>query len=261
MSRRRGGGRKAPGLAPVYEGPEVLTALLERAGSPHDAEEVAAVFVRAQKSGEPRAVVIPGLFLDEPHFESPDEAQRLYGNLFGLWARIAAGLGPHDDAPVVAAPLPPPPLPERGATPGDTLPPWLVEAVWRHLAALPARELQRRKDRFQNVQPDVVAWLEATPLPEAGALSAMDLAFESWAMFDEAFGDRLGTVEYRNLRELEKEPPSVENTQPALAAYVDEQLENLADEDADFGAAERAHVEKVIAAMVSAFTDAIRQPS
>jgi hypothetical protein len=240
----------------------VLTALLERAGSPHDAEEVAAVFARAKKSGEPRSAVIPALFPEEPHFESPEAAQRLYGNLFALWARIAAGLGPHDDAPdLVAEPPPPPPLPERGTTPGDTLPADLVEAVWRHLAALPPRELQRRRDRFQNVQPDVVAWLEATPLPEAGALAAMDLAFESWAMFDEAFGDRLSAVEYRDLRELEKEPPSVEDTQPALAGYVDEQLDNLADEDADFGAAERAQVEKVLAAMVSAFTDAVRQPS
>lgn len=261
MSRRRVKPRKAPSLAPVYEGPEVLSALLERAGSPHDAEEVAATFVRAQKAGEPRSVVIPALFPEEPRFDSPESAQRLYANLFGLWARIAAGLGAHDDAPEVMAEPPPPPLPERGATPGDTLPPWLVEAVWRHLAALPARELQRRKDRFQNVQPDLVAWLEATPLPETGTLSAMDLAFESWAMFDEAFGDRLAAVEYRSLRELEKEPPSIEDCQPALATYVDEQLDNLADEDADFGHAERAQVEKVLAAMVSAFTDAVRQPS
>lgn len=261
MTRRRGGGRKSPGLAPVYEGPEVLSALLERAGSPHDAEEVAGIFVRAQKSGEPRSVVIPALFPDEPHFESPDAAQRLYANLFGLWARLAAGLGAHDDAPEVTAEPPPPPLPERGAIAGDTLPPWLVEAVWRHLAALPQRELQRRRDRFQNVQPDLVAWLEATPLPQAGALSAMDLAFESWAMFDEAFGERLATVEFRALRELEKEPPRLADTQPALAAYVDEQLDNLADEDASFGATERAQVEKALAALVSALTDAVRQPS
>lgn len=261
MTRKRARTGKSPGITPVYEGPEVLTALLERAGSPHDAEEVAAIFVRAHRAGEPRSAVIPALFPEEPRFDSPEAAQRLYSNLFGLWARIALGLGVHGDAPEVVPEPAPPPLPERGATPGDTLPPWLVEAVWRHLAALPPRELQRRKDRFQHVQPDVVAWLEATPLPESGALSAMDLAFESWSMFDEAFGDRLGTVELRTLRELEKEPPGIPDTQPALAAYVEEQLDNLSEEDPDFGAAERAQVEKVLAAMISAFTDAVRQPS
>ena len=37
--RRRGGGGQggAAGISPVYEGPEVLTELLLRAGSPHDA--------------------------------------------------------------------------------------------------------------------------------------------------------------------------------------------------------------------------------
>ena len=65
MSRRRGGGSGAPGgIAPVYEGPDVLTALLSRAGSPHDADAVAEIFSRAQGAGEPRAAVIPGLFTD-----------------------------------------------------------------------------------------------------------------------------------------------------------------------------------------------------
>ena len=50
-------------------------------------------------------------------------------------------------------------------------------------------------------------------------------------MFDQAFGERLGAVEYRELRALEKEPPPLEASQPALAAYVAEQLDMLADED------------------------------
>ncbi len=264
MKGRRGGkAREAPaGIVPAYEGPEVLTALLERAGSPHDAEEVAAVFARAHASGEPRSAVIPGLFPEEPHFDSPDAARRLYGNLFGLWARVSAGLGPHDDAPdVVPEPPPPPPLPERGSIAGDTVPGEIVEATWRNLAAASPREVQRRRDRFANVQPDVAAWLEATPLPSAGALAATDLVFETWAMFDQAFGERLDAVEYKLLRELDKEPPVLEETQPAIAAYVEEQLDNLADEDPGFGEEERAQVEKVLAAIAMAFTDSVRQPS
>jgi hypothetical protein len=265
VSRRRGAGKgdEAPaGIAPVYEGPEVLSALLDRAGSPHDAEDVAAAFARALAKGEARSSVIPGLFPDEPRFDGPDDARRLYGNLFGLWARLEAGLGTHDDAPAVAAdPSAPPPLPERGSAAGDTVPGDLVEGVWRHLAALPPRELQRRRDRFENVQPDLAAWLDAAALPQPGALAAVDLAFEAWAMLDQAFGDRLGAASHRDLRELEKEPPPLEDRQPAIAAYVAEQLDNLADEDPAFRAEERAQVEKVLAAVVSALTEAVRLPS
>ena len=267
MSRRRGGGRGAGadatgGLAHVYEGPEVLGELLRRAGSPHRADEVAAIFRRAHDVGEPRALVIPGLFPAEPHFDSPDAARRLYGNLFGLWDRISAGLGAHDDAPeLVPEPPPPPPMPERGSAEGDDLEPDLIDAVWRDLAAAAPRDVQRRRDRFANAQPDLVAWLEGSPLPDSGGLAAMDLAFESWAMFDQAFGDRLGPVDYRDLRELEREPPPLEETQPALATYVMEQLDNLADEDPAFGAAERAQVERVLASASAALTDAIRRPS
>jgi hypothetical protein len=263
-NRRRSarGDDAAAGIAPVYEGPEVLSALLERAGSPHDAADVSEKFARAQAAGEPRSAVIPALFPEEPHFESPEAARRLYGNLFGLWARLAAGLGPHDDAPeVVPEPPPPPPLPTRGIAPGRAVPGEIVDAVWRHLAAAPPREVQRRRDRFQNVQPDLLAWLEAAPLPESGALAAVDLAFEAWAMIDQAFGDRLDAVAYRELRAREQEPSPMEESQPAIAAYAAEQLDILADEDPAFGAAERAQVEKVLAAVVSALTAAVHEPS
>lgn len=265
---RRGGGRGGAGggppggLAHVYEGPAVLTELLRRAGSPQSVEEVATTFRRAHEAGEERSVVIPTLFAAEPHFDSPEAARRLYANLFGLWDRIAAGLGPHDDAPeVVPEPPAPPPLPERGSGDGDVLEPDLVDAVWRHLAAATPREVQRRRDRWVNAQPDLVAWLEASPLPDSGGLAAMDLAFETWAMFDQAFGDRLQAVDYRDLREVEREPPTLEETQPALAAYVAEQLDLLADEDPAFGPEDRAQVERVLAAIGASLGDAVRQPS
>jgi hypothetical protein len=265
VSRRRGAGKgdEAPaGIAPVYEGPEVLSALLAKAGSPHDAAAVSETFARAQAAGEPRSAVIPALFTEEPHFGSPDEARRLYSNLFGLWARLAAGLGPHDDAPeVVPEPPAPPPLPLRGIAPGRAVPAEIVDAVWRHLAAMSPREVQRRRDRFQNVQPDLVAWLDAAPLPEEGALAALDLAFEAWSMLDQAFGDRLDAVAYRELRVREDEPPPLEESQPAIAVYAAEQLDILADEDAAFGAAERAQTEKVIAAAIAALTAAVHEPS
>jgi hypothetical protein len=237
----------------------VLTALLARAGSPHDVAAVVETFARAQAAGEPRSAVIPGLFPQEPHFDSPDAARRLYANLFGLWARLAAGLGPHDDAPeVVPEPPPPPPLPPRGVAPGNALTAEIVEGVWRHLAAAPPRELQRRRDRFTNAQPDLVAWLDAAPLPESGAAAALDLAFEAWAMFDVAFGDRLAAADFRTLSALEREPPAAEESQPAFAAYAAEQLDILADEDPAFGEAERGQVEKAVSTVLAALTAAVR---
>jgi hypothetical protein len=252
----------AGGLPPIYEGPEVLSALLQRAGAAVTAEEVIERFGRAVAAKEPRSAVIPALFAAEPRFASPEEARRLYGNLFGLWARLEAGLGAHDDAPdVVPEPPPLPPLPERGLTPGRQVPPDVVEAVWRHLAAAPPREVSRRRDRYMNVQADVLAWLDVVPLPEAGALAATDLAFEAWAMFDQAFGERLAMVEWKALSRLAEEPPAAEVTQPAIAAYAAEALDTLEGEDPSFDAAARAQVEKVVATLLAGFTAALREPS
>jgi hypothetical protein len=263
MSRRPGRRAAATeGIAPVYEGPEVLAALLERAGSPHGTDEVADIFKRAQKAGEPRSAVIPGLFPAEPRFAGPDDARRLYSNLFGLWGRLAAGLGAHGDAPdAVPDPLPLPPLPERGSQEGDVLSPEVVDAVWRHLAAASPREVQRRRDQFMNVQPDLSAWLEAVPLPDAGGLAANDLVFEAWVMFDQAFGDRLDAVSFGDLRDIGKEPPPLEPEQPALAAYVGEELDEVSEDDEAFGPEERAQVERVVASAVAALAGAVRQPS
>jgi hypothetical protein len=264
VSRRRGRERtgSAAGLPPIYEGPETLAALLARAGSALTADEVIARFDAALKAREQRSAVIPGLFEAEPRFASPEEARRLYGNLFGLWARLEAGLGAHDDAPdVVPEPPPPPPLPERGLTPGTEVPADLIEAVWKDLAVAAPREVTRRRDRFMNVQPDLAAWLDDVALPEAGALAATDLAFELWAMFDQAFGERLGAVTWKALGALWKEPPPIEGSQPALAAYVVEALDTLEGDDEAFDEAARAQVERVAATIAAGLADAVREPN
>jgi hypothetical protein len=252
MASRKRGKDEAEPKSSGYEGPEVLTALLARAGSPHGAEEVAEHFRAACAAGEPRSDVIPSLFQEEPRFETPGAARRLYANLFGLWERVAAGFGIDADEPALAEPPPPPP--ERGAVDGRVLPPGFVEAGWRWLAALPERETTRLRDRFQNLQPDLDAWLGEVELPEVGGIAAHDLIFEAWVLFDRAFDDRLGDVDWKELRELEAEPPALESVQPSLAGYVAEQLDNLEDEEPSFGAPERAQVERVIAAAGAALT-------
>jgi hypothetical protein len=252
MSRRGRGGDD--GSVPAhYEGPEVLSALLARAGSPHAAEEVAHHFAEAQSAGEPRSDVIPSLFPEEPRFASPEDARRLYSNLFGLWERVAAGGAAEDDAPEVAdAPVVAPPA--RGGLDGRELTPEYVEQAWRWLASLPVREETRMRDRFASAQPDLSEWLFQVDLPEVALGAAQDLAVEAWAMMDRGFDDRLAAVDWKEIRELESEPPPMEAVQPALAAYLAEQLDNLEDDDPEFGPEERAQVERVFATFVAVLT-------
>jgi hypothetical protein len=103
----------------------------------------------------------------------------------------------------------------------------------------------------------LVAWLAAVDLPESGAPAAIDLVLEAWAMLDQAFGDRLGCAQWKVLQDLTREPPPLEADQPALAAYVAEQLDLLGDEDSTFGPAERAQVERVLATAVAALARAM----
>lgn len=255
--RRRRPHSPDPGVAVLYEGLETLTELLARAGSPLEGEEVAESFAAAQAAGESRGEAIAGLFPQEPTFTSPEEARRLYGNLFGLWNRIQAGLGPAGGVPEAAPPPPSPP--ERDQLAPGPLPADFVEQMWRYLAATPVREAGRLRDRFQGSQPDLAAWLDAVSLPETGGLAASDLVFETWAMFDQGFDDRLGAVTWKEIQALEAEPPPIESDQPALAVYVAEQLDNLADEDPGFAAEERAQVERVVAAAAAALGRAVKE--
>ena len=263
MARRtKGGGTPAKGseLSHEYEGPEALSAMLARAGSPHTAEEVAERFQVAQSSGEERSDVIPALFPDEPRFDSPDDARRLYGNLFALWDRMAAGLSVAEDAPAATPEPAVPPklhLPPRGAARGSQLPSAIIESVWKYLDALPDRERRRLRDRFEGSQPNIVAWLDVVPMPDEGALAAHDLVFETWAMFDVAFGERVTAVEFRELRALESEPPPLEASQPALATYVGEALDIVVEEDPALGAPQRAQIERIVATVADALADAL----
>lgn len=248
------------GAGAVYEGPEVLASLLVSAGSRHGVEEVTECFARAQRAGEERSEVIPTLFPHEPHFASPAEAQRLYSNLFGLWDRIAAGLGAVDDAPELFTNPPlEQQLPPRGSLDGTQLTLDLVESVWKHLSVLPERESRRLHDRFEGAQPSVLAWMEQIHLQEPAVLPASELVFETWAMFDHAFGGRLDTVQWEDLVALEAEPPPLETSQPALASYAAEQLDDLTADDPDFAPELRAQVERMLASVAAALTQALQE--
>jgi hypothetical protein len=247
------------GLPHLYEGPAVLSGLLERSGSPHRSEEVIARFRRAQASGEDPSDVIPGLFPEEPRFSSPEEARRLYGNLFALWDRLSSDVSAAEDEPSTEPepPRPPPALPSRGAAHGTQLTAALVDAVWKHLDALSERDGRRLRDRFESAQPSLTAWLESLTLPDEAVPATHDLAFEIWAMFDVAFGDRVEAVEFRDLRALWDEPAPLETSQPALASYVGEALDLVAEEDPAFGASARAQVERAMATEVAGLSGSL----
>jgi hypothetical protein len=262
VTKRPNKTRSPGGLTPIYEGPEVVGALLAKAGSPFDVEEVAARFSAAIAADETRAMVIPSLFEEEPHFASPEDARRLYANLFGLWLRMVEGRGLNDDAPdVMPEPPKPAPLPERGSCAGDSPPADVVEGMWRRLAEAGERDLRRLRDRFSNTQPEIEAWLDELQLTDAAVAAVHELAFETWAVFDQCFGERLGVAEWSDLRALEREPPAVEVDHPALATYLSEQLDNHSDEDPNFGAPERAQVERAIGAIAAALSGAVSEPS
>jgi hypothetical protein len=55
------------------------------------------------------------------------------------------------------------------------------------------------------------------------------------------------------------EPPSLESTQLSLAAYVQEALDLVADEDASFTAGDRAQVERTLATVAAALTQAVEE--
>jgi hypothetical protein len=259
MPKRDKRGNDVPGIAPEYEGPQVLDGLLARAGCPLVTAEVETRFQEAIAAGVDRSDAVPALFEKEPRFGSPDEARRLYANLFGLWSRVRAGhaaTGEPRPTPVPES-SGPPPVPERGSASGREVPHDVVEAVWRHLDAMPERDRRRARHRFEAAQPDLASWVDALPLPDVGAVAVADLVFECWAMLDTAFGDRLGAASWGDIRALAAEPPPLEHEQPALGAYVAEVLDLVAAEEPGFGPPERAQVERAMSTAIAVMVRAL----
>ena len=209
--------------------------------------------------------MVPTLFEREPRFESPEEAKRLYGNLFGLWDEAQSEvLQAEEDAAELPTPTPVPaevmveqPLPPRGEARGSSLTLSIVEAVWKHLDSISDGDRKRLRHRFENAQPDLVAWLDSITLTETGALAVHDLAFEIWAMFDVAFGDRLGAVSFRELQSLEAEPPPIEALQPALIDYVEEVLDLAVEDAPGFDIAQKAQTERAVSTLAAVLTAAV----
>ena len=235
-----------PSLARIYEGPEMVEKLLQKAGASVDMKGLVARFREAIAQDKVPPEVIPGLFAKEPRFSGPDDAMRFYSNLFGVWDLLTAGVpeeeilaGPvateaeaeeegaeePEERPGTTAELPP-----RGSVEGTQVPYEVSEATWQVLADMQPRERTRHQDRYANTQSELAEWARTVDGLDGAAQETLEyLCFELAQMFDNAFGDRFGAV---RLRELEKaNPDEADAMQPYVADYVAESLEEAEDDE------------------------------
>ena len=148
----------------TFEGQAVLQQLLTASGSIVDVEDVASAFAEASAQGVPAPVVIQALWEDEPRFNSPAEAARLFGNLLGLYELVANGLKVDLTQSVervkrVKAQKPEP-FGETGPTDD------FVEAAWRYFDDFP-KERERHAHAFENRQDALISWLDASGLSDS----------------------------------------------------------------------------------------------
>ena len=152
-----------------FDGPEVLSQLLADSGCELTLDEVIDEFECAVAEGTPGHEVISLLWERKPRFPAPAVARRTFSNLFGLWDRVAAGAV----ADLVQLPELEPNGPITAAH---------ADRAWREYDTFSARDQARARDRFDNAQSEVVAFLTAR-LTQASAVAmeaALELAFETW---------------------------------------------------------------------------------
>lgn len=168
-------------LSRRFEGRAVLDGLLAGSGSLADTEDVVGAFETAAKDGVPAPVVIQALWEDEPRFESPAQAARLFGNLLALFDLVASGasveLGATPAGLAAKRLKAPKPAPFGADGPDDDF----VEAAWRYLDDFP-RERERLEHTFDNRQDELVSWLDAQGLDDAAFALARALLADVHAM-------------------------------------------------------------------------------
>jgi hypothetical protein len=162
-----------------FEGRAALDPLLLRSGTVADTEDVVEAFTQAARDGVPAPVVIQALWEDEPRFESPEEARRLFANLLALHDLVVAGAA-------IDLSLPSRPLQrERAARPepfgADGPEAGFVEAAWRFLEDHP-KERQRLDHGFENRHDALLSWLDLQGLSDEAFVLAVGLLSDLHAM-------------------------------------------------------------------------------
>lgn len=203
-----------------FEGVQVLDGLLQLAGTSHDSLTVLAHMRQAHTEGRSSQEVIPGLFEQEPRFESPELARRLFQNLLGLWDLVEEGKsvrledGPRPPRPKKQKVEPPRPF---GPAEPDTA---FVEAAWRYLED-DEKARTRLHDAFENKQDALLGALDDAGLTDEGYGVARHLLFELHAMLELGWPQGLSSVAPKAMEDPGTEASPVPT---ALAAYADEAL-------------------------------------
>jgi hypothetical protein len=199
-----------------FEGQEVLQKLLTESGSIVDVEDVAGAFKKAVKDGVPAPVVIQALWDDEPRFNSPDDAARLFGNLLGLYELIASGDSVDLKARGVKVKREKAPRPEPFGKnePDDSF----IESAWRYFDDFP-KERQRFEHAFENRQDALVSWLDGSGLEDAGFALARHLTGEVFAML-ELGGREVATIHEEHI----PAQASLDALPKALGEWIEESL-------------------------------------
>ncbi len=221
-----------------YEGPAALADLLKRSGCELTVDEVVEEFVCAVEEGTQANEIIPRLWELEPTFATPAEARRTFSNLFGLWDEVASDA----TAGLVLLEVP--------ADPSAALSPGFVEGAWLELEAQADGEGRRDRDRYENLQGDLGAWIfeQVSTLSTVSAESALELAFESWWILDRA-GRSMATATRTALNAALADEISAE-AEPALASMATTTLfEAAAEEARPLPEDEIASIERVLRAV------------
>lgn len=228
-----------------FEGRAVLEKLLMASGTLADAEDVAAAFEQAVKDGVPAPVVIQALWDDEPRFEKPSDAARLFGNLLGLYELVASGQKVNLATPGerIKREKATKPEPFGAEGPTDTF----VEQAWRWFDDYP-KERQRFEHAFENRQDALISWLDDAGLDDAGFGLARHLLGEVFAMLE------LGGVKVPSLDEtMLPKKANLEKLPKALVEWMDDAIfEATSDEATPLPEAQGEKVRDLVARAAAA---------
>lgn len=224
-----------------FEGYDVLDKLLADSGAIADARDVAEAFAQAAKDGVTARDIIHDLWVEEPRFEKPAHAARLFGNLLALYDLVAAG-----EAPAPAAAKEPRVKRVKAARPaefGEAGPTAeFIAAAGRYFDDHP-KERERHHHAFDNRQDALVSWLDDSGLSDDGFALARYLLGEWFAVLE------LGGRKVASLDESLLPVNATLDELPAeVAAWLNESLsdESSADEN-PLAEAEIARVRDAVA--------------
>ncbi len=221
--KKKDGGDE-PELARRFDGRRMLDELLAKSGALGDTEDVVGAFKQAVAKGVPPQPVIQALWQDEPHFDSPRDAERLFANLLGLYDLIASreAFELEQERAVGRTKRQLAPRPEAlTAAPDDA---WL-EAAWRYLDDAP-KDRERLGHAFDNRQDALVSFIDASELSDAGFAFVRELCFEIFAMLE------LGGRTVRSVHEADVPEDVEDDALPdSVRKWVDDALVEAEDAD------------------------------